>query len=371
MIKSYFIFEKRELPLNKTTLIFFILLFTGIGIGFYLKSSKNGPERAYAVEIPSSARVIEIETEAFKPVMIAETPLKNASSTATKSTDVAQNEDDLEKQSAPIWDISQLPVSADGLPDGNRIDELFNVADPKLSLVETITYQSKVAWHKGSPAWIGDYASHYQTSKHFIARSLNGKPDYFKQDIADGNRFNIYKPGKEIEFYLLVDVSRCKMWLYSFDGDVKERILLKTYDVGLGRPDPSKKSGLLTPLGTYTLGNRIATYKPQVMGNYKGKQTEMIRVFGTRWIPFEKEVRQTTESAKGFGLHGVPWMENSRTGELAEDTTSLKKYESDGCIRMASADIEEIYAIVITKPATIILVKEFDDAVLPGQEILP
>lgn len=244
------------------------------------------------------------------------------------------------------------------LPDADRIEELFNVKGPKLPIVETITYKSRVSWQKGRPAWLSDYASHYATSRHFIARSLNGKPDYLKQDIAEGDKFNVLRQDIPIEFQLVIDASRCKLWLYYIDTSTQEKVLLKTYKVSLGRPDSSKVSGLLTPLGKFSLGSRIAIYKPNVLGHHKGQKIEMIKVFGTRWIPFDKEISSCTAPAKGLGIHGVPW-DKKKDGTWMQDRSSLGKYESDGCIRMAAEDIEEIYAIVITKPAYVEIVKNF------------
>lgn len=247
------------------------------------------------------------------------------------------------------------------LPDADRLEELFNTSGSKLPFIETITYKSRVAWQKGRPAWLSDYASHYGTSRHFIARSLNGKADYFKQDVAEGDKFNVLKQDRGLEFHLVVDTSRCKLWLYALDEGNK--ILLKTYPVSLGRKDSSKESGMLTPLGKYMLGDRVAIYKPAVMGQYKGQKTEMIRIFGTRWIPFSKEIRDTTAPSKGFGIHGVPWIKNKK-GDFEQDVTSLGKYESDGCIRLASDDIETIFAIIISHPAYIELVRDYFDSEL-------
>jgi hypothetical protein len=100
-----------------------------------------------------------------------------------------------------------------------------------------------------------------------------------------------------------------------------------------------------------------------VIGHHKGQKVDMVTVFGTRWIPFEKEIGPCTAPAKGFGLHGVPWIKK-RTGAWEQDMLSLSKYESDGCIRMATEDIEEIYAIVLTKPAFIEIVKDFTQSTL-------
>lgn len=248
----------------------------------------------------------------------------------------------------------------------DRVKELFDVGGNLLPIVETITYKSRVPWQKGRPAWISDYATHYSTSRHFIARSLNGKPDYVKQDIADGKRFNVYRLDKNFEYYLLVDLSRARMWVYYHDLDTNDRVLVKSYEVTLGRPDRSKGSGLLTPLGKYSLGNRVAIYQPGVTGFHHGQKVELVRVFGTRWIPFEKELSNTTAPAKGFGIHGSPWVDKG--GQLAAADEVISKYESDGCIRLATNDMEELFALIIAKPTTIELVQDFYEAKLPGKE---
>lgn len=260
------------------------------------------------------------------------------------------------------------PVPTIDLPDANRIAELFATKGPKLPIVETVSYTSRVPWIQERPAWIADYASYYNTSRHFIARSLNKKVDYFSQKISPGDRFNVFKKDKNIQFYLVADLSRCRAWFYSIDLDQNERVLLKTYSVGVGRPDSKKKSGNLTPLGKYSLGEKVALYKPSTMGFYQDQPTELIRIFGTRWIPFDQEIEGCTESSKGFGIHGAPWVEDPQTHELSEDLSYIGKYESDGCIRFSSADIEEIFAIVITKPTIIELVTDFHNAKPPGIE---
>jgi hypothetical protein len=259
-----------------------------------------------------------------------------------------------------------FPVSED-LPDADRIAQLFALDSSKLPFVETVSYTSRVPWLKDRPAWIADYASYFETSRHFIARSLNKKLDYFTQKVSFGDRFNVFKKDKQINFHLLIDLSRCRMWFYAIDIQGNERILLKTYPVGVGRLDQTKASGYLTPCGKYRLGDKIAIYKPGTLGFYQDNKIEMIRVFGTRWIPFAEELDGCSELAKGFGLHGVPWIEDS-AGQLIEDSSKISTYDSDGCIRLASRDIEEIFSIIITKPTVVELVKNFYDAKLPGVE---
>ena len=258
--------------------------------------------------------------------------------------------------------------NTDFLDQIDRVGQLFALDSSKLPIVETVSYTSRVPWLKGRPAWVADYATYFETSRHFIARSLNKKCDYFTQKVGPGDRFNVFKKDKNIRFHLLIDINQKKMRFYYVDLDANERVLLKTYKVGLGRVDPSRKSGFLTPLGKYELGERIAIYKPGTMGFFQEKKTEMIRVFGTRWIPFEKELENCTESAKGLGIHGAPFVMDSQTGNLVEDKSKIGKNESDGCIRLVQDDVEELFAIIITKPTTVEIVKNFQDAALPGIE---
>ncbi len=145
------------------------------------------------------------------------------------------------------------------------------------------------------------------------------------------------------------------MWFYYLDGS--EKVLLKTYRVGVGKKDSVSTSGSLTPIGKYGLGEKVAIYKPGVIGHFQDQEVEMIRIFGTRWLPFEEEIDGCSEPAKGFGIHGVPWVVGA-DGQMVEDVSQIGRLNSDGCIRMASSDVEEIFAIVITKPTTVEIVKE-------------
>ncbi|MGM0440147.1 MAG: L,D-transpeptidase [Chlamydiota bacterium] len=254
-------------------------------------------------------------------------------------------------------------------PEVDRIEELFNLGEPKLPIVKTITYTSRVDWKQGRPAWIVDYASHYNTSRHFIARSLNRKPDYNTQQIANGDKFNIFNPDKDFDFHLVIDVSRSKLLFYYYDHDEGYTYLLKTYDVGLGRPDEHKASGYLTPLGKYSLGDNVAVYRPGMKGIYNGDRIEMITTFGTRWMPLSEELGGNTEPAKGYGIHGMPWQWDEKEQKYREDRSTLGQYASDGCIRMLTEDVEELFAIIITKPTFVYLVENYRDAKLPSKEL--
>ncbi len=259
---------------------------------------------------------------------------------------------------------SEPPKPQTQLVECDRVELLFQKNSP-LSIVQTVQYKSKVPWKSGRSAWLVDYAGHYKTHLHFIARSMNGRPDYNARPATEGQYFNILSPTVNFYFYIGIDISRCQMLLYAVMPDTQEHILLKTYRVGLGRLDPGKASGSLTPIGKYSLGSRIAIYQPKMMGSYRGKRTEMITVFGTRWIPFDKELENCSEPAKGFGIHGTPWRESS-DGRLADDTSSIGKYESDGCIRLRAQDAEEIFSIVSTHQTIVEIVTDFSKVTLPG-----
>ncbi|MGK5594235.1 MAG: L,D-transpeptidase [Parachlamydiaceae bacterium] len=335
------------MSLAKILLITAIILFGLIGGAAFFKKSKKQDPISYD---PTPELVVE-------EIELAQDFLPNSAKSTPPSSQ--KEEEPLQEQTTET-PTDDLNISVDQDDEEDRIEEFFNRVDPRLPIVETLTYKSRVNWLKGRPAWLSDYAAHYETSRHFIARSLNGKPDYLKQDIAEGDRFNVLRKDLNYQFHLVIDISTCKMRFYYIDLDSKDRVLLKTYRVSLGRSDSKKASGLLTPLGRYEVGSKVAIYKPNVMGFHKGQRIEMIRTFGTRWIPFEKEISDCTEPAKGFGLHGVPWVQEGN--KLVEDSASLGKYESDGCIRLATPDIEEIFAIIITKPTTVELVKNFSQA---------
>lgn len=340
------------MTLPRLILVFSFVIFLALGVAVLVKKSKKDPvvenklkKAPIEIDISQAKMSVEVEKKA-KPVLQAEI---STVLTSDKKETLLVKEDNV------------------SLPKANRMEEFFNLDSRKFPIVETITYRSKVAWLKGRPAWLSDYAGYYGTSRHFIARSLNKKPDYFKQDVVEGDRFNVFKKDRNVNFYLLVDLSRSKLWFYYIDLEKNQRVLVKDYVVGLGRPDPTRTSGHLTPLGKYALGNKIAIYKPKMTGFYNGQKVEMMRIFGTRWIPFSKEASDASAEAKGIGIHGVPWKANEK-GALVEDISSLGKFQSDGCIRMATDDIEELFAVIITKPTTIEIVKDFRQAQLPGIE---
>jgi len=324
-----------------------LLLFAGIGTAVFCKKGKAKKSENASV---SSAKLAPIEID------LAALPNANKKVEVIATAEVAP-----QHQEPPAAN----PTS-DLLPDEDRVQLLFQKESP-LPIVKTISYKSRVSWKSGRSAWLVDYASHYKTHLHFIARSLNGRPDYNPKAASEGERFNVLTSDRPFHFYLVIDISRCKLWLYSVLDDTQERTLLKTYRCGLGRINNQKQSGCLTPIGKYSLGNRIAIFQPKMMGNHKGKRVELITVFGTRWIPFEKEIAGCSEPAKGFGIHGTPWHQGE-DGKLSDNTASVGRHESDGCIRLRQPDIEELFAIISTHKTIVEIVPDFLKIKLPGNE---
>lgn len=316
---------------------------------------KKGKARVAPIPV-NSTQVQEIEFAQSDAKIIAQAPVE------VKKEVVKSKKEKVAAQNTIARSTEKV------LPSANYIDSFFDPAAIKLPIVETVTYARKVPWLKGKFAWISDYASHYRTSKHFIARSLNKKADYFTQEVKNGDCFNVLRTDKNFYFYLLVDINRCKMLFYYVDQDLNQRTLVKTYDVGVGRFDEKKASGSLTPIGKFSLGDKIAVYRPGVMGYFNNQQIEMIKVFGSRWIPFESEIENCSAPAKGFGIHGAPWVYNQAAGKWEEDLSGISKFDSDGCLRLPQKDMEELFAIIVSRPTVIELVKDYYDAKLPGEE---
>lgn len=335
-------------------LIVTCLLFGSIGVVglFKNKSEKKGSEVIAVKEKPSLevAKVEVIESPLSKEIVRERAPEKV----------------EVVAPQPAINPVKTQEVKKSNLPEtDDKIRRFFTKGSDKLPIVDTVTYTSRVSWLKGRPAWIADYASHFNTSRHFIARSLNGKVDYITQKVSPGDKFNILSPEKNFEFYLLVDLSKCQMHFYYLDFDQEERVLIKSYNVGLGRKSPNSPSGSLTPTGKYRLGEKIAVYKPGVQGYFQNQRVEMIQVFGSRWLPFEEEIENCSDSAKGYGIHGVPCQYDEEHDVLVEDDAGVGVHNSDGCIRLRRDDIEELFSIVISRPTVIEIVKDMNDVVLP------
>jgi hypothetical protein len=352
------------MTLPRAFVLISIVLFGGIAAAAYFqKQNKANPSVSRSIvaleEVP-----IEIDLSALKDVN-----LKTVSPQQTPALQTNEHFKDESPSDEEAQDIFQEEESSQDLPEFNQIEALFR-KNSSLPIVETVSYKSRVPWKSGKAAWLVDYAAHHKTHLHFIARSINQCPDYTAKTIREGQSFNVLSQKKEFYFHLVIDVSKCKMWFYAILPKENKKICLKTYQVSLVRLDPQKKSGSLTPIGKYSLGSRVAVFQPKMMGTHKNKRTELIRVFGTRWLPFEKEIGGCSEPAKGFGIHGTPWYFDEEKGKLVDNISSLGKYESDGCIRMKTEDVEELFSIISVRETIVEIVQHFYQAKLPENDFI-
>ncbi len=257
-------------------------------------------------------------------------------------------------------------IEHDAEPEG--LSTMF-VKGSTCPIVETISYKSHVPWKRHRPAWLIDYANYYKTPLDFIYRSLTGSSDTAPSSISEGMQFNVFRNDLDFRFHLVVSLSSCRLRLYYVIPHERRVIFLKSYPVCVGRKDPSRASGWLTPIGVYQLGSRVAVFRPRMMGMYKGKQTELMQVFGSHWIPFEKEIEGCSEPAKGFGIHGTPMNRLEGSVDLVEDTSSIGHWESDGCIRLMGKDMKELFSVVSTRQTFVEIVPTFQQSKLLRGEI--
>jgi lipoprotein-anchoring transpeptidase ErfK/SrfK len=123
-------------------------------------------------------------------------------------------------------------------------------------------------------------------------------------------------PGRKMKvwtspFSVVVDKSQNILMLKS------DEEIIKTYIVSTGANNS-------TPTGTFKIVNKLANptwFKAGAVVPASSPEN----ILGTRWLGFD---------LAGYGIHGTT------------DPQSLGRQVTQGCVRMANADVEELYAIV-------------------------
>jgi len=146
-------------------------------------------------------------------------------------------------------------------------------------------------------------AKNFKTTAELISKSNNLSSD----KIIPGRKIKVWTAG----FSVFVDKSQNTLMLKSEDE------VIKTYIVSTGANNSS-------PVGTFKIVNKLpnptwfkagAVVPPQSPDN----------VLGTRWMGFD---------LAGYGIHGTVEPQN------------LGKQVTQGCVRMANPDVEELYIII-------------------------
>lgn len=147
-----------------------------------------------------------------------------------------------------------------------------------------------------------------------IAKKFNTTVDLIKKsNNLSGDKIF---PGKKLKIYtgvlnILVDKSQNILMVKT------EEEIIKTYIVSTGANNS-------TPIGAFKIVNKLENptwFKAGAVVSADSKEN----VLGTRWLGFD---------LAGYGIHGTIEPEN------------LGKQVTQGCVRMANSEVEELYTIV-------------------------
>lgn len=122
------------------------------------------------------------------------------------------------------------------------------------------------------------------------------------------------------EFHIVIERSTCRLFLLDKDGP------FKCYPVGLGM------KGHETILGSYKIGDKQKNPTWWKKGEGSVPPGDPGNELGTRWMPL---VPQEEGLPSDLGIHG------------ALDPGTVGEYSSHGCARMVTADVEELYDLVV------------------------
>jgi lipoprotein-anchoring transpeptidase ErfK/SrfK len=122
------------------------------------------------------------------------------------------------------------------------------------------------------------------------------------------------------DFRIVIERSRCRLFLIDKDG------LFKRYPVGLGKP------GHETTLGSYKIGNKEKNPVWHKLGVGPIPSGDPANELGTRWMPL---VPDREGLPRDLGIHGTIRAE------------TVGQYTSNGCARLYSQGVEELYDLVV------------------------
>ncbi len=147
-----------------------------------------------------------------------------------------------------------------------------------------------------------------------IAKEFKTTPDLIRR--SNHLRDDIINPGRKIKvwkapFSILVDKSQNILILKS------DEEIIKTYIVSTGKDNS-------TPVGSFKITSKLVNptwFKTGAVVPAGSPEN----ILGTRWLGIDKP---------SYGIHGTT------------DPQSLGRQVTQGCVRMANSDVEELYTIV-------------------------
>lgn len=146
-------------------------------------------------------------------------------------------------------------------------------------------------------------AGEYKTTTDLIMKSNNLSSD----KIVPGRKIKVWNA----PFNIFVDKSQNILILKTGEE------IIKTYSVSTGKNN-------CTPVGTFKIVNKLKNptwFKAGAVVSANSPEN----ILGTRWLGF---------NLAGYGIHGTT------------EPEALGKQVTQGCVRMANPDVEEIYTIV-------------------------
>ena len=172
-----------------------------------------------------------------------------------------------------------------------------------------------LGWVQAIEQWVGDAMTAFKLSRLAMvagAAVVLGVQAMGQQDAKHAASFvAVAEPGNAARRVIVVSLEDRKLALVE-NGQVK-----KVYSVAVGKPS--------TPslVGSFSIERRVVnpTYHHDGKTIFPGPGNPV----GTRWMGLSKH---------GYGIHGT------------NEPRSIGKAASHGCIRMAKADLEEIYELV-------------------------
>ncbi|MDD4893867.1 MAG: L,D-transpeptidase family protein [Candidatus Omnitrophica bacterium] len=232
------------------------------------------------------------------PVRIKGGKITSAAALSAKALDISKTGDLLGAKAIYQLLISDFPNSND------IINWQKNVEDINIKLLFSSAITPKSILYEIKPGdTLAKIAKEFKTTPELIAKSNGLKDD----KIFLGKKIKVWTA----PFSILVDKSQNTLILKT------DEEIIKTYIVSTGLNNS-------TPVGTFKIINKLpnptwfkagAVVSPDSPNN----------VLGSRWMGFD---------LPGYGIHGTIEPQN------------LGKQVTQGCVRMANSDVEELYTIV-------------------------
>ena len=197
--------------------------------------------------------------------------------------------------------VNEYPSSRDVLSWQKKV-EAFNI---KLIFSDTLLPNLTSLYEIKPGDTLGSISKQFNTNIELIMKSNRLSSDR----IIPGRKVRIWTA----PFTILVDKSQNTLTLKTGDE------IIKTYSVSTGANN-------CTPVGTFKIVELIANppwFKPGATEPIPPGSPQ--NILGTRWLGI---------NVPGYGIHGTT------------DPGSLGSQVTQGCVRMANSDVEELFALV-------------------------